>query len=219
MAILTEFEQLYIANLTLTDAEHGGRPRVRDISKWENLFNHATVSGINIAEDLDKVWVWSDQHYYHNNIIAYSDRPFESVLHMNSQMDERYTRLIDKDQIVIWLGDVSFGHTTEMNERLRSLPGYKIHIIGNHDIDRKGKLTQYAFDETHVCKLLELPSGNKLQLTHYPMTHKFPRTLNIHGHIHTLQANPWNINVSVEQIDYQPIKLTTLLDTHDFAYT
>lgn len=216
---MTEFEQLYFANLTLEDAEHGGRPRVRDVSLWEQLCRYNTPDGIDLAANIDRIWVWSDQHYNHKNIIKYSNRPFDSISQMNDEMDRRYLQTISANDIIIWCGDVTFGHREEMNERLRSLPGYKIHIIGNHDIDRRGKLDELAFDETYVCKLIELPNGNKLQITHYPMTHKFNNTLNIHGHIHTYLANKWNLNVSVEHTNYQPTKLTTLLDANDFSYT
>ena len=60
---------------------YGGdkRPRVRHIQKWEtgtdSILAEGVVEAIDIASvDPEKVWVWSDLHFGHKNIIEFSER-------------------------------------------------------------------------------------------------------------------------------------------------
>jgi calcineurin-like phosphoesterase family protein len=200
------FTTHWLENLSMPDPEHGNRPRARNIDIWKSI---PIIKGIDLSQ-VDRILIWSDTHYYHNNIIQYSDRPFADVEEMNSALDANYRSVVKDTDVAIWCGDVAFGHHEEMVNRIASLPGYKIHIVGNHDIDRKGKLIKYPFDEVHSH--LEFGyNGVTVQLTHHPMTCQFPNTVNVHGHIHQHTANDWNKNVSVERINYTPVLLADII--------
>lgn len=79
------------------------------------------------------VWFWSDQHFFHQNIIGYCDRPFNSVYHMNDVMLANCLSRVQADDIVVFGGDIAMKEVDATNAMLRAIPGYKILVLGNHD--------------------------------------------------------------------------------------
>lgn len=76
------------------------------------------------------IWLTSDTHYGHSNIIKYCNRPFKHVDEMDEELIYRHNKLVARDDIVYHLGDFSFGN---YEKYLRRLNG-RIHLIlGNHD--------------------------------------------------------------------------------------
>ena len=210
----------YLHDLKKPDIHHGRTtPKVRRLDQWESIepmSKHGTFWDATYAVDQASnrnIFLWSDNHYGHKNIIQYTGRPFENAQQMNDQMTLNYLDVVTDNDIVIFCGDVSFMNLDDMNEVLDLLPGYKIQIVGNHDIDRKGKLSNLNFDERHMCLVLNLPDYNyQLLLTHYPLDKVPPNCFNCHGHIHDNVANPWNINVCVEHTEYAPQNLTKVIE-------
>lgn len=167
-----------------------------------------------------KVWFWSDLHLFHTNVIAYCDRPFATADEMNDTMLRNYKAIVRDEDVVVFGGDITMGGATATNELLRQLPGYKINILGNHDVERKGKRLHLAIDE--VVAYLELTvGGQSILLTHYPVGELvlLPGQINIHGHIHTNALHPSlgsgarHINMSVENTGYSPVSLDKLLQS------
>ena len=60
-------------------------------------------------ERQDKVWFTSDTHFWHDNIIRFCNRPFESVVEMNEELIRRWNETVPADGVVFHLGDFSFG--------------------------------------------------------------------------------------------------------------
>lgn len=213
-----QLHDLYIADLLLPDASHGSRPsKVRRIDVWRNAPHTGGDYAIEVARCMQsndtarKVWVWSDQHYWHNNIIRYSNRPFADVEDMNNQLLANYNALVGVDDFVLWLGDVAFKNVTTVNEWLDRHNGVKIHIIGNHDINRDGTVAVYNVDEADICYYVPLPHVG-IVLTHYPMTNVPDGCINVHGHTHTYEMQtPNHINVSVEALNYRPVLLRDVI--------
>jgi calcineurin-like phosphoesterase family protein len=82
---------------------------------------------------MDKIFFTSDHHFYHKNIIKYSNRPFKSVVHMNEIMIQKWNEVVDEYSTVYYLGDLSLGDKKETRNILERLNG-KIHLIwGNHE--------------------------------------------------------------------------------------
>jgi len=158
-----------------------------------------------VYTNINNLYLWSDIHFGHKNIIKYSNRPFESIQQMEDAFVKNYTDKITNDDVVIWGGDIGFMKAGFLNEIIRPLPGKKILIVGNHDLDRSFNLLAFdCFDETHLC--LPLVVDNiKFVITHYPLTRVPEDCYNIHGHIHTNLINDGkHFNMCVEHTNYAP---------------
>lgn len=214
---ITELD--WLRNLYLEDlgkmVNYGGvdRSRVAHVGKYRRLdnlircpANDGVPLDLNNLEDGRKVWIWSDQHFFHKNIISFSERPFDNVPQMNEHMIANYNEYVGEDDICLWVGDVGFGGNEAINEILSQCNGYKILIIGNHDF--KGKNLRWIdFDETHLIYNLDWLDTN-LVLTHYPMYNLEYPWVNIHGHLHIFPTPdtglPLSINVNCEVQGYRP---------------
>lgn len=84
---------------------------------------------------MKKVWITSDHHFNHKNIIKYCGRPFIDVNDMNEKLIEKWNELVDNDDIVIHLGDFILGFYPgeRINSILERLNGQISLIVGNHD--------------------------------------------------------------------------------------
>jgi len=210
---LEELKHLYIEDLSkIVDYYGNPRQRVRNIPKWKNLISLPDTSPIDISSTDRKVFIWSDIHFGHENIINFCDRPYPDADTMNECIMDNFNETVGEDDISIWVGDVGFLSTTKLNQILGYLHGYKILVIGNHDFKGK-KLRNLAFDEKHL--LLQVTKKNiDMVFTHYPMENLPYPFINIHGHIHNIIKNSLqHINVSVEMpyINYKPIQLSDLV--------
>lgn len=158
------------------------------------------------------IYLWSDIHFGHTNIIRYCNRPFGSVAEMNAGLIENYKNVVQPNDIVIWGGDIGFMKVHILNDMIKDLPGYKILIMGNHDFHRNGIRYEYeCFDEQHICLEL-LYNSTKLWITHYPLQFVPEGVFNIHGHIHDKLINDGkHINMCVEHTNYRPKHINDFL--------
>jgi len=158
---------------------------------------------------IDQALVISDTHWFHDNVVAYCDRP----AHHDVLMLSNWYETVGPSDLVLHCGDVAVGVAAEvLPERLPSLPGRIFLIRGNHDYGKR--LRQYVSRGWSVVEPFEAEyRGWTVRFSHKPIPDLPPRTLNVHGHIHTRPApSAAHINVSVEQIDYRPVRLSELLD-------
>jgi len=153
------------------------------------------------------IWIISDTHFGHENIIKYCNRPFSSVDEMNHIMVENWNKVVKDEDIVYHLGDVYFKN----NSMLSALKGRKRLILGNHDSGLDQSLRN-NFQKILVWR--QFPEFGLL-LTHVPvhpfsLSEKWP--VNVHGHIHNNEKSYGNQykNVSVEVINYTPINIEEL---------
>lgn len=96
-----------------------------------------------------KIWVCSDTHFDHFNIIKYCNRPFPTTDLMNSALIKNWNESITPEDIVIFCGDFCFSRTAvaqETTARFASaLNGHKIIVKGNHDF-KKFRYTDCGFE-------------------------------------------------------------------------
>lgn len=202
----------YLKDLEGPDIHHGrASPKARRLDHWKKITSAFLGGPGNISSNGD-TWVWSDIHWGHKNIIKYADgaRPFESVEHMNQALIDNYLAVVKDGDIVIFGGDISFMGVPATNDILHLLPGYKIQIVGNHDIDRKGEPMKMHFNERHLCMVRDIEAygiSEQLLITHYPLDRVPPNCYNLHGHIHQNLANDWNINMCVEHTGCAPMNM------------
>jgi calcineurin-like phosphoesterase family protein len=150
----------------------------------------------------------SDTHFGHKNIIAYSNRPFKDYAHMDRRIVDNWNSVVTPTDVVYHLGDVAMGLSDRWDEILKSLNGYKVLIVGNHDRVFKGmskaqndkweeKYHEW-FDEVYDnLRDFQLYDGTVVNLSHFPYdgdSHDGDRytefrledrgTVLIHGHTH-----------------------------------
>ena len=130
------------------------------------------------------IWFTSDTHYWHKNIIQYSKRPFANLTEMHAGLIERWNAVVQPEDVVYHLGDVSFagkGHTLQVLCQLRGRIRF---LRGNHD---RQLVLRPGLDED-LGSYHELTYHNqRLVLCHYPLL-----TWNkghhgawmLHGHCH-----------------------------------
>lgn len=156
-------------------------------------------------------YIISDTHFGHQNIIKYCNRPEDH----DWLMYLYWTSIVQEDDDILHLGDLCW-HTTPAD--LKSLPGNKYLIKGNHD--RKNNEWYENLDFTIMPKRVFFKYDERTILfTHYPEDRlDIYWDINIHGHIHN---NGWKIkeeggrkyiNVSVEVMNYTPTKLGEILN-------
>lgn len=159
------------------------------------------------------VWVTSDTHFGHENIIKYCGRPFKSVYEMNECLLNNWNSVVKPNDRVYHLGDVYFSSGFREDEAwyfLQRLHGKKTLILGNHDNPQNQLLTRLFSKITLLCNFKK----ERLLLTHMPVWTgpDFGGMLNVHGHIHEKPSpTKRHKNVSVEWTNYTPIHIDQLI--------
>ena len=164
-----------------------------------------------LASD-EGLWVWSDLHLGHGNIIRYADRPFADVPAMNATLWRNWEVTVGDSDTLIFVGDIAMRDAVaEVTwQRIRAAPGArKLLVFGNHDLTGGGDIRVDGFDE--ICSVLCVDGDPPLVLTHLPLREIPPGHVNVHGHTHNeAPRRSAHINVSVEQLDYRPVALGRL---------
>src|SRR5690349_2837927 len=80
------------------------------------------------------LYVTSDLHLWHSNIIRLCDRPFRDVEHMNNEIVKRFNEVLTPDDVLLNLGDVVMGKRAETLPTVKDIKvGKHILFPGNHD--------------------------------------------------------------------------------------
>ena len=160
------------------------------------------------------VYFTADQHFYHENIIKYCNRPFETVDDMNSYMIDAWNKIIKQNDKVFILGDFCLAHSRDIIKVGQALKGNKTLILGNHDRASKSVYLEAGFKEVIKYPIL----WNEFYiLSHAPkfMTENIPY-FNIFGHVHNdpayVDISKTGICVSVERTDYRPISFNEICE-------
>lgn len=162
---------------------------------------------------MSKIYLISDTHFGHRNIIRYCHRPFDSTDEMNRVMMENWNNTVNDQDLVYFAGDLGFRRhpTRYWLERLR---GQIVFIKGNHDDGSVSSQSQAVFEY----------GGKRFYVSHYPSAAPTDWTdWVIHGHKHNNDLNNFpfingarkTINVSVELIDYKPACLDDFIEDLD----
>jgi calcineurin-like phosphoesterase family protein len=55
-----------------------------------------------------RIWFYSDPHFFHHNIIRFTNRPYQNVEEMNQDLVHRFNSKVGKEDKVIFVGDMFF---------------------------------------------------------------------------------------------------------------
>lgn len=151
-----------------------------------------------------KMWLISDTHFGHANIIEYSGRPFQNAAEMDACMVAKWNERIAPGDHVYHLGDVAMT-VANLRRVMPLLHGKKRLVRGNHDIYKTKEYAKF-FEEIHGVRVM-----GECVLSHIPLHEQSVKQRwhgNIHGHIHEKPAfGPRYLNVCVEKTWYAPILL------------
>ena len=177
------------------------------------------------------VWVSSDQHFLHKNILLYDKRNFQDEYEMGEYMIKQWNSLVEPEDVAIHLGDLFCGIGNRFDyvvQTIRRLNGKIILIPGNHD----HQIKLYEREGIQVIKNVYM-CVNGIMMSHYPIPetpydgkkvrgiknhirrayNKNNCWLHLHGHVHSMRAQTSNaINVCCNQWDYKPLLVLGLLD-------
>jgi calcineurin-like phosphoesterase family protein len=104
------------------------------------------------------LFLTSDPHYGHENIIKYCSRPFRDVNHMNTEMVRRWNMTVGPNDQVIILGDFALWQGA-IPKYVPLLQGQKFLVPGNHDHVWKfhKKFTRERVEEAEEAGITVLP--------------------------------------------------------------
>ena len=152
---------------------------------------------------LPEVWIFSDPHYNHKNICRGTTnwrtvegeipieqtRDFTTLEKMNEAILKGINENVGQDDILICLGDWSFGGFESIEEFRNRIVCKNIHLVlGNHDhhIERNRDDIQNIF--TSVSDYETLIIGKRtFRLFHYPIQSWNGMNngdIHLHGHVH-----------------------------------
>jgi len=166
-------------------------------------------------ESSNSIYLISDLHLGHANLIHYCARPFLSsdIDEMNAVLIENWNRVVHNTNTVYFLGDLSDGRGVRPAEYWLSKLNGQIHYIrGNHPDNVKN---------SKDYEILKHQDYNFL-LVHDPDPKILPIKWNdwiIHGHKHNndmkkfpfINGEKKTINVSAEVVNYRPVSLDFIL--------
>ena len=161
--------------------------------------------------DVD-VWITSDTHFSHKNIcrgttnwrtqeggIPISQtRDFSTIEKMNSTIVDNINENVGQDDILIHLGDWSFGGFERIEEFRNRIVCKNIHIItGNHDhhIENNKNGVQSLFASVSKYQNLVVKTNvgtlasaeHRFALMHFPLAswdNMARKAIHLHGHVH-----------------------------------
>ena len=158
---------------------------------------------LNIKLELGQnLFLTSDLHFGHRNVINFCNRPFADVKEMSEKLIENWNSVVTNNDIVFVLGDTFwFNDSRTIKKVLEQLNGKEIYILpGNHcDFDAYHRVDD---PRIHLCQdivCLWLTSADferrhwhrktmEIWMSHYPMMtwpHRENGAFQLFGHIHS----------------------------------
>ncbi len=158
-----------------------------------------------------KIFITSDLHLGHSNIIKLCNRPFKNVEEMDKTIINNWNKVVGKEDLVYVIGDFCFkGQNAEYY--LNQLNGSIILIKGNHDkyIKHEKLLSVKDYHELYFNNI-------KYVMFHYPIISwngMYRNSVLLYGHVHTSgkpfekvnMPNAYNVNCEYWNYTPQPIE-------------
>lgn len=192
-----------------------------------------------VLEKGQQVFFTSDTHYCHSSICSATTkwvgaenltRPFDSLQDMNQRLVDNINNMVGEDDILIHLGDWSFGGFDKIEEFRSQINCKNIHLVlGNHDhhIERNKEGIQRLFSSVQDYLRLEVrrPINKattekfKFVCMHYPIASHHDMNIGVihlHGHVHLPShlriAAGKAMDVGVDGNNLHPISMDDVLD-------
>lgn len=165
-------------------------------------------------------WLTADWHIGDKRFDLMA-RPFISSYAQTELIVDNYCKVIEKDDVVWFLGDVIYKEADQsLLSLIGTLPGRKVLFRGNHDIYFTDKQFSKYFElvvPEGKGKYFTIDSQIDGYATHYP-TQGVKDAFNVVGHVHSAwkyQLNMLNIGVDVHH--FRPVSVLSLRGHIDAA--
>ena len=160
------------------------------------------------------IYVTSDLHLYHKNIIKFCSRPYPDIDAMNIGIINKYIDTISNHDTVLILGDITIKRSSHfkalLSRIMKKLPGKKHLVLGNHEYYSK----KFYMEE---CKFLSVQK--KIETKEFIFVHDPPPLIPenetrfyIHGHKHntTNILRKQKLDIGVDGNDFYPWSLQNI---------
>lgn len=175
----------------------------------------------------DNIWntfIISDTHFNHfkmkdgvmidNTIARYTGRPDD----WQERIITNWNNVVGVDDLVLHLGDLTFGNIDRAYEVVHQLKGNKFLLKGNHDKRSVKWFDRIGFTLIKKSFIVNCPEMDiHFLFSHRPQFNVPPGTVNVHGHWHEKahfikeSGGVTYINASVEKMKYTPKRLHCLM--------
>ena len=164
-----------------------------------------------------KYFFTSDLHFYHDNVIQYSNRPFKDVTEMNEALIANWNCVVKPTDVIYVLGDVALCKPDLATSIVKRLNGTKHLVFGNHDKNlRKNSdfLSLWASAQDYKeIKIHKQP----IVLMHYQMNVwncSHHGSWHLHGHCHGEGERITNsLDDGVDVWNYTPVSFDEIKET------
>lgn len=178
------------------------------------------------------LFITSDTHFGHANIIKYCKRPFADVEEMNETLVANWNAVVSSEDEVWHLGDLALGKAPDIIAIGRQLNGKKYLLRGNHDRNNWSVYAAAGFKQAMgwgktAVGTKHIGDFGYLYFSHRPPTdeqlQKTYARLWIHGHTHSTHGvmnrlRPRTMDMSVEGWDYAPVAWPEIVKTAENAW-
>ena len=149
------------------------------------------------------VFFTSDFHMYHENVLKFDNRPFNDVNEMHIAIEERWNDVVGPDDVVVYLGDLSFARGDDksfVEGMMYNLNGTIHYVLGNHDkISDIKKISKFVSVQDYLeVNIKHMQADESLNgsyvkkntlfcCMHYPIfewNKKHNGSIHLHGHSH-----------------------------------
>lgn len=115
------------------------------------------------TEEIANLFIVSDTHFSHKNIIKFCGRPFANADEMNEGLIEKWNSVVKPIDTVLHLGDVGFNYSSLFKIIPRLNGQGKMLILGNHDWNQE-KMNAVGFHTLTPSKgeVYRMPYGDHI---------------------------------------------------------
>lgn len=158
------------------------------------------------------IYFTSDEHYNHEGVIQYCDRPFRTVAEMNEELIERFNSVVTPSDETWHGGDFAWEGAGSILPRLN---GRHHLVLGNHDKKHIRGWEFSLFDSVQDVKNVKY-YHEKIFFSHYahakwPGSHR--GSLHAFGHSHGLFPGLGkSMDVGVDALNFMPISFEEVVE-------
>lgn len=183
------------------------------------------------------VYVISDTHFGHDNLITYCDRPFQNAGEMDAQIINQWNSTVDPRDTVLFGGDLAISSPQDAITYQQQLNGKFTLLTGNHDEFDKWR-TPFPVMESQYFTYSHYGDEYEFYYSHWPAQYQARTTRddnrvqpdyaalpswfegwNLHGHVHNndLEKFPFvnhtqkTVNVGADLLQFTPLDMNSLV--------